>query len=203
MHRFSRFALCLIPLLGACAGQNASEEDTIVLESPDDDGKSDSVQGKELHWIPQGDNDVSGGRLQIKASITVVAQSKTDMSFKSARYVFGPTEVLDLGAESFESNGWWTKMAFRLFARGDDGRWVSVECPGQSYFGRVKLDETNKMIYTYAPGTFLQPWGTPRSYAWGRCYVPSGERIEFGVVPFPASGFGNLAGSYEATLNSL
>ncbi|HEU5057871.1 MAG TPA: hypothetical protein VFU21_15170 [Kofleriaceae bacterium] len=175
------------------------EEGEVVLASPDDEGKSDTVFGKTLRYNLRGTWPWTTGDDSMITDTEVLQQTNNMMRVRALRIEIGmpATELLEVSvdAESFNDLGEIsTDMAFILWtADANRSYWRPTFCPRNNYFERVIIDRDGKemdVVARTADGDIA------RTFSFSECGIPA-DVSQVALLAFPSSGWWSLEGYYH------
>lgn len=198
----------LLALASACtvAGGEQDEdildEGSVTLANPDDQGKSDTVFGKQLRYAIRGEWPWNPDRQSMVSDTEVLLQTSTMVRVKALRVAIGvpDDELLDVSvdAESFNDLGEIsTDMAFIMWASEGPKAWIPTSC-AQNYFERVVVDRQNREIDVVARG---EGGDTARTFSFAECGIPDGT-TQVAIFAFPSSGWWSLEGYYHLKIEA-
>jgi hypothetical protein len=208
-NRMTRWAPALLLLLAsACTVAGDEKEDDILdegeitLANPDDQGKSDTVFGKQLRYAIRGEWYFDPQDDSMTTDTEVLLQTSTLVRVKALRTAIGlpEDELLDVSvdAESFNDLGEIsTDMAFILFASEGSKAWIPTRC-AQNYFERVVVDRASREIDVVARGA---EGDTARTFTFAECGIPD-RSTQVAIFPFPSSNWWSLEGYYHLKIEA-
>ena len=184
---------------GEEADEEILEEGDVSLESPDDQGKSDTVFGKTLRYNLRGEWPWTEGDDSMTSDADVVTQTNDMMRVRGLRIAIGmpPTELLEVAvdAESFNDLGEIsTDMAFILWTTdANRSYWRPTFCPQNNYFERVIIDRASKQMDVIAR---TAGGDRARSFSFAECGILDNVS-QVALFAFPSSGWWSLEGYYH------
>jgi hypothetical protein len=204
----TRIVPALLLLLASACTVAGDEEDhildegSVTLANPDDQGKADTVFGKQLRYAIRGEWSWTEGEYSMQTDTEVLLQTSNMVRVKALRVAIGvpDDELLDLSvdAESFNDFGEIsTDMAFIMWASEGSKAWIPTSC-AQNYFERVVVDRQNREIDVVARGA---DGDTARSFTFAECGIPAGT-TQVAIFPFPSSGWWSLEGYYHLKIEA-
>lgn len=197
-------ALALAPACTVAGdeGEDILDEGEVTLANPDDQGKSDTVFGKQLRYAIRGEWYFDPQDHSMSTDTEVLLQTSTMVRVKALRTAIGlpEDELLDVSvdAESFNDLGEIsTDMAFILFASEGSKAWIPTRC-AQNYFERVVVDRANREIDVVARG---EGGDTARTFTFAECGIPD-RSTQVAIFPFPSSNWWSLEGYYHLKIEA-
>jgi len=198
----------LLVLASACSVAGDEEEivdeGAVTLANPDDQGKADTVFGKQLRYQIRGEWSWTAGDTRMLTDTEVTLQTSNMVRVKALRTAVGipDNDLLELSvdAESFNDLGEIsTDMAFILWTAGagDRAAWLPTTC-AQNYFERVVVDRHSGELHAAIRGA---SGDAVRTYSFAECGIPD-DVTQVALFPFPSSGWWSLEGYYHLGIDA-
>ncbi len=197
----------LLLLASACSVAGSEEDDildegSVTLANPDDQGKADTVFGKQLRYAIRGEWTFDTQNTSMATDSEVLLQTSSMVRVKALRVAIGAPEVgfldVSVDAEAFNDFGEIsTDMAFIVWASEGQKAWIPTRCR-QNYFQRMVVDRYAGEITVMARG---ESEDALRIFTFADCGIPEGA-TQFAIFPFPSSGWWSLEGYYHLKIEA-